>query len=84
MGLKGDMARNGKSRLSVSKGREARLNRTVLLILGQEGPLSIRQVYKKAREHKELSQVRYRVVNRRMKALEQQGYIELAMARKVQ
>ncbi|MEM2889080.1 MAG: hypothetical protein QXR42_06335 [Candidatus Bathyarchaeia archaeon] len=78
------MKLNGKPRLSVFKGREARLNRMVLLILGQEGQLSIRQVYKKARAFKGLGHVRYRVVNRRMKALEREGYIELAEARKVQ
>ncbi|MBS7657088.1 hypothetical protein KEJ33_04105 [Candidatus Bathyarchaeota archaeon] len=78
------MKLNGKPRLSVFKGREARLNRMVLLILGQEGQLSIRQVYKKARAFKGLGHVRYRVVNRRMKALEREGYIELAEVKKAQ
>jgi len=72
----GDMAKNGGTRISVFKGREARLNRAILLILSHESPLNIRQVYKRVRTHKGLQHVRYRVVNRRMKALEKEGYIE--------
>jgi len=70
-----DMTGNGKPKLSVFKGREAKLNRAVLLILAQEGPLNIRQVYKRVRTKKNLYHTRYRVVNRRIKSLEEKGYI---------
>jgi len=65
-----------KPRISVFKGREAKLNKAILLILAEESPLNISQVYKKVRTHKDLQHTRYRVVNRRMKALEKEGYIE--------
>jgi DNA-binding Lrp family transcriptional regulator len=70
------MTGNGKPKLSVFKGREAKLNRAVLLVLAQESPLSIRQVYKRVRACKGFRHTRYRVVNRRMKSLENEGYIE--------
>ena len=72
------MTGNGKPRLSVFKGREAKLNRAILYILAWESGLSIRQVCKKVRTHKGLENTRYRVVNRRVKALQQEGYLELA------
>ena len=78
------MAGNGKPRLSVFKGREAKLNRAVLLILSQESPLSIRQVHKKVRTYRGLNHTRYRVVNRRMKSLEEEGYIERVRTEKIQ
>jgi DNA-binding Lrp family transcriptional regulator len=78
------MARNGIPRLSVFKGREAKLNRAVLLILSQENPLSIRQIHKKVRTYRGLNHTRYRVVNRRMKSLEEEGYIERVRTEKMQ
>ena len=71
------MTGNGKPRLSVFKGREAKLNRTILLILAQESSLNIWRVYKRVREVRGLRHTRYRVVNRRMKDLEHEGYIEV-------
>ena len=70
------MRKNGKPVVSVFKGREAKLNRAILLILAQESPLNIRQVFKRVRAHMDLRHTRYRVVNRRMKHLEIEGYIE--------
>jgi len=69
------MARNGKPQLSVFKGREAKLNNAILLVLAIDGPLNIRQVYKRIMAKKDLKHTRYRVVNRRMKALEKEDYI---------
>jgi len=76
------MARNGKPRLSVFKGREAKLNKAILHILALESGLSIRQVCRKVRTYKGLEHTRYRVVNRRIKALEQEGCLELVEAKK--
>lgn len=71
------MARNGNPRLSVFKGREAKLNRAIFLVLADESPLSIRQVCKKVRNFRDFRYTQYRVVNRRVKALQQEGYLKL-------
>ena len=71
------MTRNGKPKLSVFKGREAKLNKAILFVLTNESPLSIRQVCKRVRSLRDLRYTKYRVVNRRMKALQREGYLEL-------
>jgi DNA-binding Lrp family transcriptional regulator len=70
------MARNGKLKLSVFKGREAKLNRAIFWVLAQDGPLTIYDVCKKVRIQRPLRYVRYSVVNRRVRSLEEVGYIE--------
>jgi DNA-binding PadR family transcriptional regulator len=77
----GDMKRNEKSKLSLFKGREARLNRIILLILGRECCLNIWQVYKRIRETRGFRHTRYHVINRRIRDLEQEGFIEVTMVR---
>jgi DNA-binding PadR family transcriptional regulator len=77
----GDMTGNGKPRLSVFKGREARLNRIILLILGRECCLNIWQVYKRVRETRGFRHTRYHVINRRIRDLEQEGFIEVTMVK---
>ena len=76
------MTGNGKPRLSVFKGREAKLNRDILQVLSLESSLNIRQVYKKVRTHKGLEHTQYRVVNRRIKILEKEGYVKLIKIKK--
>ena len=71
------MTRNEKPKLSVFKGREAKLNRAILFVLANECPLSIRQVCKRVRNFRDLRYTEYRVVNRRVKALQREGYLEL-------
>ena len=71
------MARNEKPKLAVFKGREAKLNRAIIFVLANESPLSIRQVCKRVRSFRDLRYTKYRVVNRRMKALQREGYLEL-------
>ena len=80
----GDLTGNGKPRLSVFKGREAKLNRAILIILAWESGLSIRQVCRKVRTLKGLEHTRYRVVNRRMKALQQECYLKLVEVKRTQ
>ena len=63
-------------------GREAKLNKVILLILTQEYPQSIRQVYKRVITLKDFDHTRYRVVNRRMKSLEKEGFIEQIITEK--
>jgi DNA-binding PadR family transcriptional regulator len=70
------MTRNGKPRLSVFKGREAKLNRAIFWVLAQDGPLTAYDICKKIRIQKLLRYVRYSVVNRRVRSLEEAGYIE--------
>jgi hypothetical protein len=77
------MTQNGKLKLSVFKGREAKLNRAILLILARESPLNMRQVYKRVRTYKDLSHTRYRVVNRRMKLLKDEGLLEQVRVEKM-
>jgi len=70
------MAGNGKPRLSVFKGREAKLNRAIFWVLAQEGPLTAYDVCRKVRAQKPLRHTRYSVVNRRVRSLEEADYIE--------
>ena len=77
------MTRNEKPGLSVFKGREAKLNRAILFVLANESSLSIRQVCKRVRSFKDLRYTKYRVVNRRMKALQREGYLELVEVKRI-
>ncbi len=77
------MTRNGKPGLSVFKGREARLNRMILLFLCKECCLNIWQVYKRVRETRGFRHLRYHVINRRIRDLEQEGFIEVTTVREM-
>jgi len=77
------MTRNEKSKLSIFKGREARLNRIILFIFGRECCLNIWQVYKKIRETRGFQHLRYHVINRRIRDLEQKGFIEVTTIREM-
>ncbi|MEM2112396.1 MAG: hypothetical protein QXX08_11065 [Candidatus Bathyarchaeia archaeon] len=70
------MTKNVKPRLSVFKGREAKLNKAIFWILAQEGPLTTYDITRKVRAQKELRYIKYSVINRRVRHLEQKGYIE--------
>jgi len=63
-------------RLSVFKGREARLNRAIFHILAHRGTLTIYDIYREVKAQKGLRRIRYASINKRVKALEQSGYIE--------
>jgi len=64
------------ARISIFKGREARLNKAILWILALQGPLNIYNIWRKVRVQRDFSYIRYHVVNRRVRALKEQGYIE--------
>jgi len=70
------VTKNGKPTLSVFKGREAKLNRAIFLVLAQDGPLTAYDICRKVRTQKPLRHTRYSVVNRRVRSLEEAGYIE--------
>ncbi|MCJ7763096.1 hypothetical protein MUP38_06565 [Candidatus Bathyarchaeota archaeon] len=67
--------------LSVFKGREARLNRAIFQILTRESPLVIYDIAQVIRKQKGFKHTKYTNVSRRVKALEQQGYLEQAGSR---
>jgi len=69
-------------RVSVFKGREAKLNRAIFHILALKGPLAIHDVKKEVRKQGVLRRKLYSVINRRVRMLEQQGYVEKAGTRK--
>jgi hypothetical protein len=71
-------------RISVFKGREAKLNFAVFHILALKGPLTIYEVCKEVRTQKGLKNTKYTNVNRRVRALEHAGYLEKAGTRKTQ
>jgi len=75
------MTQNGKPKLSLFKGREARLNKIILLILCRECRLNVWQVYKRVRENRGFRHFRYHVINRRIRDLEQEGFIEVTMVK---
>jgi hypothetical protein len=63
-------------KLSVFKGREAKLNRAILLTLFQSGPLVIYDIAKEIRKWRNFRKTKYSIVNRRVRALLEQGYLE--------
>lgn len=63
--------------LHVFKGREARLNRAIFQILAFKGPQTIYNIHKKARTFRELRNIHYGNVNKRVRALEQTGYVKI-------
>jgi len=65
-----------RGRLSVFKGHEARLNRAIFHILAHRGPLTIYDIHKEVKAQKGLRRIRYASINKRVKALEELGYIE--------
>jgi len=77
--------RKAKSgRLSVFKGREAKLNKAIFHILAFKGPLTIYEAYKEVRIQKGLKQTKYTNVNRRIRTLGELGYLEKVGIRKTQ
>lgn len=64
------------TRLSVFKGREARLNHTIFQTISQTGPLAIYDIHKQIKSLRGLRHTKYTNVSRRVRALEQSGYLE--------
>jgi len=63
-------------RLSVFKGHEARLNRAIFHILALKSPQTIYDIHKELKAQRGLRQTRYANVNKRVRALEESGYIK--------
>ncbi len=71
------MAGIGRVGLSVFKGRKARLNRAVFQVLAQHGPLTISEIRRFIRALKGFRYTRYSVINRRIRALKEEGYLQI-------
>jgi len=70
------------ARVSVFKGRDARLNKAIFWIVAQQSPLTIYDVWRRLRTQRDFAYIPYNTVNRRVRALEEHGYIEKSGERK--
>ena len=62
--------------LSVFKGREAKLNRAIFQTLSLKGPQTIYDIHRQIKTHRGLRRSYYGNVNKRVRALEQTGYLK--------
>ena len=76
------MPKPKNTRLSVFRGREAKLNKAIFHILALKGPLITYDVHKEVKAHRGLKHTKSTNVLRRIKALEESGYLESAGTRK--
>ena len=77
--------RKAKSgRLSVFKGREARLNKAIFHVLALKSPQTVYEISKEVKAQRGLKHTKYTNINRRVKVLEQYGYIKKVGTRKTQ
>jgi hypothetical protein len=72
------------TKLSVFKGREARLNHTIFQTLTQRSPLAIYEIHKQIKTQRGLKRTKYTNVSRRVRALEESGYLDNAGIRDTQ
>ncbi|MCJ7760766.1 hypothetical protein MUP59_06445 [Candidatus Bathyarchaeota archaeon] len=63
-------------RISVFKGREAKLNRAIFQALALKGPPTIYDIHKRLRTMRGLRCTHYGNVNKRVRALQQLGYVK--------
>ena len=64
------------ARISIFTGREARLNKAIFWILAKQRPLTIYDIWQKLRNQRDFAYIPYNTVNRRVRALEEHGYVE--------
>ena len=72
------MPKPKNTRLSVFKGREAKLNRAIFQALALKGAQTIYDIHKQVRTFRGLKYTYYGNVNKRVRALQQQGYVKEA------
>ena len=63
-------------RLSVFKGREAKLNHAIFQILALKSPLTIYDIHKEVKARRGLRRTRYATVNKRVRSLEGSNFIK--------
>jgi predicted transcriptional regulator len=69
-------------KLSIFKGREAKLNRAIINVFESEEKKSTRQIYKKIIQNKELKNTNYSTVNKRIRNLEKTGFLKKTLTQK--
>jgi len=69
-------------RLSVFKGREARLNRAIFHILAHKSPQTIYDIHKQVKANHGFKYMKYSSINKRVRALEGSSYIRKTGDRK--
>ena len=62
-------------KLQVFRGREAKLSKAIFHTLAHKGPQTIYNIHKEAKHQKGLKHIRYASVNKRVRLLEEAGYI---------
>lgn len=62
-------------RISVFKGQKAKLNHAIFQTLALKGPQTIYGIHKIVKAQRKLRHVRYASVNKRVRSLEESGYI---------
>ena len=72
----GYKTKNKATALEVFKGREAKLNLAIFLVLGFKEPQTTREIYKKVNQVKGRKHFSYSTVNIRVRNLEEQLYIK--------
>ena len=70
------MLKGKGGRISVFKGREAKLNYEIFHILALKGPQTIYDIHKEVKTRRRLRHVRYATVNKRVRTLEKSRYIK--------
>lgn len=70
------MPKPKNTQLSVFKGREAKLNRAIFQSLALRGAQTIYDIHKHLRTFRGLKYTHYGNVNKRVRALQQLGYVE--------
>jgi len=63
-------------RLSIFKGREAKLNHAVFQVLALKGPQTIYDIRKQLKNLRGFRKVRYATVNKRVRSLQENGYLK--------
>jgi DNA-binding Lrp family transcriptional regulator len=71
-----ERSKRTRGRIAVFKGREAKLNHAIFQILALNGPQTIYAIHKEIKTQRTLSHVRYTSVNKRVRVLEESGYIK--------
>ena len=71
-----------RAELSVFKGREAKLNSAIFQILAHKGPQTIYDIHKIVKTRRRLRHVRYATVNKRVRTLQESGYIKKTGSKK--
>ncbi|RLI46035.1 hypothetical protein DRO69_03950 [Candidatus Bathyarchaeota archaeon] len=68
--------KDNTGRISVFKGREAKLNRAIFQVLALKGPLTIYDIHKEVKARRKLRHIRYASVNKRVRSLEEKSFIK--------